>query len=144
MKPLIPTVTGRAITSSGRVTVGCVIQGRRTLCRLIKLGEYWICLVYLYPSCCECDFIFFNTFTIVLITPSLYFFFTVRRRPQVDIEEYNLLERIFTKTKSEEWTWAKLVNLNTVHWYCDGPEPTSAAIKYEERTRQHKSVSIHI
>ena len=30
-------------------------------------------LVYLYPSCCECDFIFFNTLTTVLITPSLYF-----------------------------------------------------------------------
>ena len=37
---------------------------------------------------------------------------------------------------------AKLVNLNTVHWYCDGPEPTAAAIKYEERTRQRKSVTL--
>ena len=37
--------------------------------------------------------------------------------------------------------WAKLVNLNTVHWYCDGPEPTTAAIKYEERTRQRKFVT---
>ena len=46
------------------------------------------------------------------------------------------MERIFSKTKPEERTWAKLVNLNTVHWYCDGPEPTPAAIKYE-------SVAIH-
>ena len=76
MKPQTPTVTGRAITSSGRVTVGCVTQGRRTICWLIKLGEYWIRLVYLYPSCCECDFIFFNTFTTVLITPSFFFFFS--------------------------------------------------------------------
>ena len=58
----------------------------------------------------------------------------MQRRPQVDLEEYNFLERIFSKTKPEERTWAKLVNLNTVHWYCDGPEPTPAAIKYEERT----------
>ena len=50
------------------------------------------------------------------------------------------MEKIFSKTKSEERTWAKLVNLNIVHWYCDGPEPTAAAIKYEERTRQRKSV----
>ena len=71
-------------------------------------------------------------------------FFTVRRRPQVDIEEYNFLERIFTTTKPVERTWAKLVNLNTVHWYCDEPEPTPAAIKYEERTRQRKSVNFHI
>ena len=64
----------------------------------------------------------------------------MRRRPQVDLEEYNFLEKIFSKTKPEERTWTKLVNLNTVHWYCDGTEPTAAAIKYEERTRQHKSV----
>ena len=69
------------------------------------------------------------------------FYFSVRRRPQIDLEEYNFLEKIFSKTKPEERTWAKLVNLNTVHWYCDGPEPTVAAIKYEERTRQRKSVT---
>ena len=69
--------------------------------------------------------------------------FSVRRRPQVDLEEYNFLERIFSKTKPEERTWAKLVNLNTVHWYCDGPEPTPAAIKYEERTCQRKSVTLY-
>ena len=68
------------------------------------------------------------------------FFFLVRWRPQVDLEEYNFLEKIFSKTKPEERTWAKLVNLNTVHWYCDEPEPTAAAIKYEERTRQRKSI----
>ena len=72
------------------------------------------------------------------------FVFTVRRRPQVDIEEYNFLERIFAKSKPEERTWAKLVNLNTIHWYCDEPEPTPAAIKYEERTRQRKSVNLHL
>ena len=71
------------------------------------------------------------------------FIFTVRRRPQVDIEEYNFLERNFSKTKLEERTWAKLVNLNTVHWYCDGPEPTPTAIKYEEHTRQRKSVILY-
>ena len=68
----------------------------------------------------------------------------MRRRPQVDIEEYNFLEIIFAKTKVEERTWAKLVNLKIVHWYCDEPEPTPAAIKYEECTPQRKSVNIHI
>ena len=73
-----------------------------------------------------------------------FLFFTVQRRPQIDIEEYNFLEKIFVKSKPEEQTWAKLVNLNTVHWYCDGPEPTPAAIKYEECTRQRKSVDPYI
>ena len=70
--------------------------------------------------------------------------FTVRQRPQIDIEEYNFLERIFTKPKPEERTWAKLVNLNTVHWYCDGPEPTPAVIKYEEHTCQRKFVNLYV
>ena len=51
------------------------------------------------------------------------------------------MEKIFSKTKPEERTWVKMVNLNTVHWYCDGPEPSTAAIKYEERTRQRKSIT---
>ena len=48
------------------------------------------------------------------------------------------------KSKLEERAWAKLVNLNIDHWYCDGPEPTSAAIKYEEHTRQRKSVDPYV
>ena len=74
----------------------------------------------------------------MLLTP--VFFFSVQRHPQIDLEEFNFLERIFAKSKPEERTWAKLVNLNTIHWYCNEPEPTQAAIKYEERTRQRKSI----
>ena len=142
MKPLTPIATRRAVTSSWKVTAGCVTQGRRTSCQLIKLGEFWTRLVYFYPSCCECDYflLYFNDRPDYFVS----LFFTVRRHPQVDIKEYNFLERIFSKTKPEERTWAKLVNVNTVHWYCDKPEPTPAAIKYEERTRQRKSVNIHI
>ena len=133
MKPLTPTMTGRAVTSSWKVTARCVIRGRRTSCQLIKLREFWIRLVYFYPLCCECDYflLYFNDRPNYFIS----LFFTVRRHPQVDIEEYNFLERIFSKTKLEERTWAKLVNLNTVHWYYDEPKPTLAAIKYDERTR---------
>ena len=73
-----------------------------------------------------------------------FLFFTVRQRPHIDIEEYNFLEKIFAKSKLEEQTWAKLVNLNTIHWYCDGPESTPVAIKYEERTRQRKSIDPYV
>ena len=143
MKPLIPTATGRAVISSWRVTAGCVTQGRWTSCRLIKHGEFGP-VYYIYISrVVNVTLFFFQHITTVLITSSLCFFI-VRRRPQVDIEEYNFLERIFSKTKPEEQMWAKLVNLNTVHWYCDGPEPTPTAIKYEERTRQRKSVTLYI
>ena len=68
------------------------------------------------------------------------FFFAIRWRPQVDLEEFSFLERVFTKTKPEERTWAKLVTLDTIHWYCDRPQPTPAAIKYEAKIHQHKSV----
>ena len=76
-----------------------------------------------------------------MFTPVFFLFFIVRRRPQIDIEEYNFLEKIFAKSKPEKRTWAKLVNLNTVQWYYNDPEPTPAAIKYEERTCQRKSIN---
>ena len=84
---------------------------------------------------------FFNSFdSLSLFFTSIYSLFIVRRCPQIDIEEFNFLEKIFAKSRPKERTWAKLVNLNTVHWYCDGLEPTPAAIRYEERTRQRKSI----
>ena len=84
-----------------------------------------------------------KTFLIRVILFSVFdvrLLFSVRRHPQIDLEEFNFLEKIFKKSKLEERTWAKLVNLNTVHWYCDKLEPTQAAIRYEKRTRQRKSI----
>ena len=71
------------------------------------------------------------------------FFFASRRRPQVSVEEFGFLERIFQKTKPEERTWAKLVNPKTIHWYCDGPEPTRETIVYDERVHRRKSVNLY-
>ena len=68
------------------------------------------------------------------------FFFVVRRRPQVDLEEFSFLEKVFAKTKPEERTWAELVTLDTIHCYYDGPQPTPTAIKYDAKIRQRKSV----
>ena len=69
---------------------------------------------------------------ILLSVSEVRLLFSVRRCPQIDLEEFNFLEKIFAKSKPEKRTWAKLVNLNTVHWYCDGPKPTQVAIRYEE------------
>ena len=66
--------------------------------------------------------------------------FVVRQRPQVDIKEFAFLENFVPKTQPKERTWEKLVTLNTIHWYCDGPEPMPAAIKYEEKIQRRKSV----
>ena len=68
------------------------------------------------------------------------YFFAVQRRPQVDLEEFSFLKKAFAKTKPEERTWVKLVMLGTIHWYCDGPQPTPTAIRYDARIRQRKSV----
>ena len=136
--------TGRAVISSWRVTVGCVIQGRWIICKLTRLREYYICPVYIlvtqYMQTSLIPMILYHCF----VYSVFFFFFTVRQRPQIDIEEYNFLEKIFTKSKLEEWTQAKLVILNIVHWYCDGSEPTPTAIKYEERTWQRKSIDPYI
>ena len=62
----------------------------------------------------------------------------------MDIKEFAFLEKIFLKTQPEERTWVKLVSLKTIHWYCDGPEPTPAAVKYEEQIRRRKSVILFL
>ena len=33
-----------------------------------------------------------------------------------------------------------MVNPKTIHWYCDGPEPTREAIRYDERVHKRKSI----
>ena len=83
----------------------------------------------------------FTTVQFIIISTLLtIFFFAVRWHPQVELEEFSFLERIFAKTKLEERTWAKLVTLDTIHWYCDGLEPMPVAIKYNARIRQRKSI----
>ena len=69
-------------------------------------------------------------------------FYAARDRPLVSLEQFSFLEKIFNKTKLEEKTWAKLVNLDTLNWYCDGPEPTIAARRYEAQVCQRKSVTL--
>ena len=60
--------------------------------------------------------------------PSSY---VTRDCPPVSLEQFSFLEKIFNKTKLKDRTWAKLVNLDTLYWYCDGPEPTIATHRYE-------------
>ena len=85
-----------------------------------------------------CEFFTTVQFNIAFLT---VFFFAVRQFPQVELEEFSFIERIFAKTKPEERTWAKLVTLNnTIHWYCDKSEPTPATVKYVAKIHRHKSV----
>ena len=40
--------------------------------------------------------------------------------------------------------WEKLITLDTLFWYCDGPKPTIAACRYNIQIRQCKSVTQYI
>ena len=73
--------------------------------------------------------------------PSSY---AARDRPPLSLKQFSFLERIFNKTNLEERTWTKLVTLDTLHWYCDGPEPTIAARRYDAQVRQRESVTLYL
>ena len=36
-----------------------------------------------------------------------------------------------------------MVTLDTLHWYCDGPEPTIAALRYDAQVDQRESVTLY-
>ena len=54
------------------------------------------------------------------------------------------MEKIFNKTKLEERTWDKLVTLDTLFWYCNGPEPTTATRRYDLQIHQHTPITQYI
>ena len=47
-------------------------------------------------------------------------------------------------TKLLERSWIKLVTLDTLHWYCDGLEPTEAAHCYDSQMHKYKSVAHYL
>ncbi|KAF3946147.1 hypothetical protein CMV_027553 [Castanea mollissima] len=61
---------------------------------------------------------------------------SARDRPQVSLEQWSFLEKIFNKTKLQERSWAQLVTLDTLYWYCDGPDPSPSARRYHNRIRK--------
>ena len=65
-------------------------------------------------------------------------------RPKVTLEEWSFLEKIFITTKLSEKSWIKLVTLDTLHWYYDGPKPTKAANHYDRQMHNLKSVAQYL
>ena len=65
-----------------------------------------------------------------------------RARPEVTLKQWIFLEQIF-RIKLSDRTWAKLVTLNTIHWYCEGPKPTVAAYHHDSQARQRKSIAYY-
>ena len=98
----------------------------------IQYASVLICRFFLYS--------FSYNFSISFNRP---FLFAVRRRPQVSIKEFSFLEKIFSKTKPEERTWSKLINPDTIHWYCDGPEPMPKVVRNNAKIHKHKSVNLY-
>ena len=37
--------------------------------------------------------------------------------------------------------WQKLITLDTIHWYYEGPKPTAATRCYDEQARRCKSIA---
>ena len=89
-------------------------------------------LYYAFTSWCLLCLIFY---------PSLI---VARDRPEVTLKEWSFLENIFTTTKLSERSWTKLVTLDILHWYCDSPEPTEAACRYNKQMRKQKSVAQYL
>ena len=81
--------------------------------------------------------LYFN-YSAMLNYPSFY---AARNCPPVSIEQFSFLENIFNKTKLEERTWAKLVNINTLHWYYDRARPTKAALRYKAQVQARESIT---
>ena len=73
--------------------------------------------------------------------PSSY---AARDRPPFSLKQFSFLERLFNKTNLEERMGAKLVTLDTLHWYCDGPEPITAACRYNAQVHQRESVALYL
>ena len=67
-----------------------------------------------------------------------------RDHPPVSLEQFSSLERIFNKSKLEERTWTKLVTLDTLHWYRDGPKPTTATRRFNAQVCQRESVTLYL
>ena len=85
-------------------------------------------------------YFYYNSF-LTSNCPSSY---AARDHPLVSLEQFSFLERIFNKSKLEERMWAKLVTLDTLHWYCDGPKLTTAARRYDTQVHQRESVTLYL
>ena len=91
--------------------------------------------------CLSTEIYFYYNFFLTSNCPSSY---AAQDCPPISLEWFSFLERIFNKSKLEERTWAKLVTLETLHWYCDRLEPTTATRRYDAQVRQRESVTLYL
>ena len=67
-----------------------------------------------------------------------------QNHPKVTLEEWSFLEKIFITTKLSKKSWIKLVTLDPLHWYYDGPKPAEAASRYDRQMHNLKSVAQYL
>ena len=91
--------------------------------------------------CLSTEIYFCYNFFLTSNCPSSY---AAQDCPSVSLERFSFLERIFNKSKLEERTWAKLVTLDTLHWYCDRLESTTATRQYDAQVHQRESVTLYL
>ena len=85
-------------------------------------------------------YFYYNSF-LTSNCPSPY---AARNHPPVSLEQFSFLESFFNKIKLKESMWAKLVTLDTLHWYYDELEPTTAACRYDAQVRQREFVTLYL
>ena len=87
-------------------------------------------------------FVWFKFCLLFIVVGLTVPFFATRHRPEVTLEQWSFLEKIFA-IKLKKRKWAKLVTLDTIHWYCDGPEPTEATRHYDNQAHRRKSIILY-
>ena len=112
----------------------CHPDERHDICPLlIEPGAYCPCLVGVHLL------ILSATQTYLLLPNIMLILVTAHDRPEVSLEEWHFLEKIFY-IPLQGRTWKQLVTLDAIHWYCEGPEPIDLAHRYDKNARKREPV----
>lgn len=101
---------------------------------LIRLGVYCPRLVGAYLLNLP------TYLSVELICLTMSFLVATQAHPKVSLEKWSFLEKIF-RIPLLERMWKQLVTLDTLHCYCEDPEPTNIARRYNTLVHQRESVA---
>ena len=76
-------------------------------------------------------------FEVTLLTLFLFFFFSAHSRPHITDEQEEFIRRVL-EIPLEERKCRDLITLDSIHLYCEGPEPSAEARKLDEFSCQRE------
>ena len=79
----------------------------------------------------------FTCFILTFLTLSSLFFIAASARPSITDEQLGFIQRIL-EIPLDQRKCQDLINLDTLHSYCGGPDPSPEARKLSEYSRRHK------